>query len=258
VISDNFRQFYYLDRQLQRPDWRGRRILDFGGNCGNFLSQAKGRVRPDCYWCLDVSRDALEEGRKQYPAAHWIFYDRFNLQYNPTGTPSLSIPTILPTFDFIAAYSVFTHTSENEMLELVAQLRTKLEPRGTLVFTFIDPHCVPETPRRHAAEKHARLLQTRDSNLQWRLNRRKDVNPLFDAEEPVLRAAGCERCWLVNDHLYLPGESQLERSASPDPLYESFYTSEYIQTLFPDAEVLAPVNGERQHACLLRRERAGK
>jgi SAM-dependent methyltransferase len=257
VISNNDRQFHYLHRQLGCPDWSGKWILDFGGNCGNFLAQAKDLVSPDSYWCVDVNREALQEGERRHPAAHWVFYDRFNLQYNPAGEPWLPLPASLPLFDFIVAYSVFTHTSEHEMLALVAQLRRKLEPGGALVFTFIDPHLVPHAPFRQPVEKNARLLETKDSNLLWRLNRRKDIHPLFDAEKPLLRAAGSERCWLISDQLYLPGESIPHLALDPDPLHESFYTADYVRTLFPDAEVRAPVNRERQHACILRYEPPG-
>jgi len=251
VISDNFRQFHYFDRQLNCPDWRGKRILDFGGNCGNFLTQAKAAVAPEDYWCVDLSRDALDEGQRRHPTANWIFYDRFNLQYNPTGKPLLPVPAHLPTFDFIVAYSVFTHTTEHEMIDLVAQLRAHLAPAGRLIFTFIDPHFVPEAPFRHPEERHASLLQERDSNLLWRLNRRKDVNPQFAVEAPLARAAGCESCFLINDAFYLHGEPEPSPGQTGDPLHESFHTPQRIRTLFPGAEVLPPVNGERQHACVL-------
>jgi hypothetical protein len=42
-------------------------------------------------------------------------------------------------FDIILAFSVFTHTHQKEMLELVEQLRRLLAPRGVLAFTFCDP-----------------------------------------------------------------------------------------------------------------------
>lgn len=257
MISDNYRQFHYFNRQLGFPAWSGKRILDFGGNCGNFLADAKGLVSPNSYWCVEVSQDALEEGQRRHPAAHWIYYDRFNLQYNPRGKPRLPLPAGLPLFHFIVAYSVFTHTSEAEMLALVGQLRRKLEPGGALAFTFIDPHLVPHAPFRQPAEKNARLLEGRDSNLLWRLNRRKDTNAGFEVEKPLGHAAGSERCWLINDELYLPGESIAYLAPDPHPLHESFYTAEYMRTLFPDAEVREPVNGERQHICILRSEPGG-
>ena len=111
----------YFDIQLDHPSWEDAKVLDFGGNRGTLLSS--GRIQENNYWCIDVSRDAIEQGRRDYPDAHWIFYDRYNFHFNPGGIAGFPIPLRERMFDYIVAYSVFTHVSKPEMLEHVASLR---------------------------------------------------------------------------------------------------------------------------------------
>src|SRR5258706_12007971 len=118
-VTRNYGQFAYFDAQLGRPDWRAMKVLDFGGNTGNLLKDPNSTVEPENYWCIDVSRDAIETGRRQHPAAHFMFYDRYNFEYNPKGVRDLEIPDTGITFDCILALSVFTHTPKSEMLELI-------------------------------------------------------------------------------------------------------------------------------------------
>ncbi len=57
----------------------------------------------------------LNAGKQVYPRAHWIFYNRYNFCFNPTGIRNLALPFGDEEFDHILAYSVFTHTSRAEM-----------------------------------------------------------------------------------------------------------------------------------------------
>src|SRR5262245_13016846 len=128
-------QFAYFDEQLDHPDWRGKRVLDFGGNKGNLLLDTACAISHQNYYCLDVIREAIEEGRKSFPEAHWIHYDRYNCSFNPDGVVDLPVPDLGVNFDVILAFSVFTHTTREEMKELVKQLRARLAPGGLLAFT---------------------------------------------------------------------------------------------------------------------------
>ena len=40
LVSTRVTQFPYFDEQLGHPRWKGRKILDFGGNVGTFLASA--------------------------------------------------------------------------------------------------------------------------------------------------------------------------------------------------------------------------
>ncbi|HEX8098244.1 MAG TPA: class I SAM-dependent methyltransferase, partial [Pyrinomonadaceae bacterium] len=133
-------QFAYFNRQLDYPDWRGKAVLDFGGNVGNLLLDPDCTIRHEDYYCVDVIREAIEEGRERFPRAHWVHYNRYNCSFNPEGVEALPVPDMGIEFQMILAFSVFTHTTREEMNDLVGQLRARLAPGGALAFTFIDPH----------------------------------------------------------------------------------------------------------------------
>jgi len=72
----------YFNHILDAPVWDGVRILDFGGNWGNFLRDPQCAVRPEQYWCLDIDLHAVELGRRDFPTGHWHHYNRWNQRYN--------------------------------------------------------------------------------------------------------------------------------------------------------------------------------
>src|SRR5262245_49048934 len=99
--------------------WRGKNILDFGGNIGNILRDPNSTIDEERYWCLDLDREALEVGKAAYPKSHWVFYNRYCFGFNPYGIPNLPIPDLHQTCDYIIAFSVFTNTTEADMLQLL-------------------------------------------------------------------------------------------------------------------------------------------
>ena len=219
-------QFAYFDRQLGHPDWLGKFVLDFGGNRGNILQDPCCRIDVRKYYCVDVIKDAIAEGRATFPAAHWFHYDRYNCSFNPTGVVDLPIPDLGRTFDVILAYSVFTHTTLDEMQDLVAQLEQRLAPGGALAFTFIDPHW--------------------NDNLAWRLQR---VNAKADVE----RSVDARWCSLVNGELFVENSGSWTNEADSCLTYHVFYTEEFLREQFPTAIIRPPVNGEMQHCCIIRK-----
>jgi Methyltransferase domain len=245
IISDRETQFRYFDHILKSPEWKGKKILDFGGNIGGFLAGAGDRVAEDDYWCLDLHQEALEEGRRAFPGAHFCHYDRYSSQYNPNGVRSLPIPSFGLQFDVILAFSVFTHTHKKEMLELVACLREMLAPRGVLAFTFTDP-------RYERSISNPSLPYGTDVRkiLGWR----KAENPSLEIEGMIETALYCNWCLIVDDELYVePGDafSNQQHQGRPWESYCSYFTTDYIQSLFPDASLFPPVSPEWQHCCVL-------
>ncbi|MFT5028628.1 MAG: SAM-dependent methyltransferase [Candidatus Binatia bacterium] len=236
-ISSNFRQFAYFDQQLNFPEWRGKRILDFGGNAGNFLKEAGSRIDPSDYCCLDLIESAIRTGQTRFPDAKWIFYNRHNSQYNPVGVIDLPIPDLGQRFDYILAYSVFTHTHQYEMVDLVGQLSGILKPGGKLLFTFIDQH--------HVASDGASPIP----NILWRLRSRMRVSPHLDIESLAQISLRHEHCMLLNDEIY-DSESTVPDCGKIE-LQEAFCTTARMKRLFPSAMILAPTSNERQHCCLL-------
>ena len=253
-ISTRESQFGYFDEILGRPVWRGRKILDFGGNVGGLLTNAGGRIDPADYWCIDVNRPAIEIGQRRHPRAHFLHYDRYSSQYNPGGVRHLPIPDCGLKFDTILAFSVFTHAHQIEMRELVKQLENILAPNGVLAFTFCDA-------------RYDRSLTNPDlpagSDVRKILEKLKD-KPSADAipkngeiDEIVARAVKANWCVLIDDRLHIePGAeiSGQERTGAADESYNSYFTADYLASLFPDGTVLPPVSPEWQHCCILRNE----
>jgi SAM-dependent methyltransferase len=246
IISTRETQFDYFDRLLENPDWKNSKILDFGGNVGGFLVSAGDRVNHADYWCLDLNQEVIEMGRENFPQAHFCHYNRYSSQYNPDGVRNFSIPDLGLKFDIIMAFSVFTHTHQNEMLELVEQLRDKLTPTGVLAFTFTDPG-------------YERTLSDPTlppgTDVRKMLGWRKAENPALEIEEMVETARQSDWCLLIDETLYVaPGNevSHQEHQGKAWESYCSYFKVDYMAGLFPNAHVLPPVSPEWQHCCILR------
>src|SRR5882724_7708011 len=108
AVSTRETQFTYFNQVLGAPVWKGRKVLDFGGNVGGFLVSAGARVHHDHYWCLDLNQTVIEQGLRKFPGAHFHHYNRYSSQYNPNGIRNLPLPDLGLKFDIILAFSVFT------------------------------------------------------------------------------------------------------------------------------------------------------
>lgn len=220
-------QFAYFDEQLDHPDWREKRVLDFGGNKGNLLLDPACTIRHRNYYCLDVIREAIDEGCEAFPEANWFDYDRYNCSFNPEGIVDLAVPDLGVEFDSILAYSVFTHTAWDETKDLVEQLCERLAPGGAFAFTFIDPHW--------------------GSNLRWRLEKRNSADRV---EELLERSREADWCSLVNGtELYVNSSGDYETHSDDCITYNVYYTEGFLREQFPHAKIKQPVNGEMQHCC---------
>jgi SAM-dependent methyltransferase len=239
LVSTRLTQFPYFDEVLGRPVWKGRKILDFGGNVGTFLASAGERVDHEDYWCVDINRAVIEQGRLTYPRAHFVHFNRYSPQYNPYGIRNLALPDCGGVkFDVVLGFSVFTHVDANEMVETVTSLRRMLAPSGVLAFTFLEPH-------------YDRSLS--DPRLPRGATVLRNLGPR-GRTEMVKRAR-----WfvIIDDRLYVePGSTvhhQTRRGRAHES-YCSFFTVDFMKALFPKAEIRAPVCREWQHCCILRSE----
>jgi SAM-dependent methyltransferase len=242
-VSKKFGQFAYFDAQLRHPEWQGKYVLDFGGNSGNILKTPERAIDESRYWCLDVSLDGIEEGRRAFPDAHWILYDRYNISFNPGGLRSLPIPPMAQRFDFILAYSVFNHVDVDEMDDLTGQLMQLLKPGGAFAFSFIDPFF------RSWPDEY------KGTNLDWRLDRLCE-SPDAPRSRLIEKASACNWFRLAGDDSRLALFSEDEPMAEPS-LYEGrqyhvFHTAEFMRRHFPGGEILPPATQEMQHCCVLR------
>jgi hypothetical protein len=241
--STRFGQFTYFSTQLGDTDWHGKNVLDFGGNVGNILLDPNSTIDPERYWCLDVDKESVEQGKTSFPRSHWLFYDRYSFFFNPSGTRSLPLPDLDQSFTYIIAFSVFTNTSETDMLELVDELKAKLTPGGALAFTFIDPY--------HTTWGAV----TGRNNLQWRLDLETERNHISadQAQEVDARAQGAKWFILVNGgDLYIETENVRSYRSENQRTFHVFHTTDYMKSLFPNATIRPPVNNEMQHCCIIR------
>ena len=236
-ISQRQNQFFYFDQLLDHPGWKGNKILDFGGNVGGFLSGAGENVDEDDYWCLDVTKAAVERGQHIFPRAHFVHYNRYSSYFNADGVPYLKVPDLGLKFSYILAFSVFTHTHRNEMVELVTQLRGSLEPQGVLAFTYSDP--------------------SYDKSLaNPALPRGTGILSMFDSSSGDPRAkSGPSWCVVIDEQVFMePGDEycQQKRQGRPGESYCSYFTTTYMLSLFPDAQIRPPACREWQHCCILK------
>jgi len=236
-ISQRQNQFLYFDELLDHPVWKGSKVLDFGGNVGGFLAGAGDKVDHDDYWCLDVTKAAIEEGQQSFPRAHFVHFNRYSSYFNPDGVPYLTVPDLGLKFDFILAFSVFTHTHEREMLELVRQLRSNLAPEGVLAFTFSDPQYDKSLSNPELPPRTGILCQFDETSDDPRGKMHLGWCVVID--EQVVMEPGDEYC-------------QQKRRGRPGESYCSYFTSSYMTSLFPGAKIRPPVAREWQHCCILR------
>jgi SAM-dependent methyltransferase len=246
-LSTKTGQFTYFAQQLGDANWRGKNVLDFGGNIGNILRDPDSTIDHERYWCLDVVRESIEKGKAQFPRAHWIFYDRYCFYFNPFGVDGLDLP-LEGSFDYIVAYSVFTNTPRTDMLQLVNQLKDCLAPNGAFAFTFIDPHYY-SWPDRY-----------RGNNLVWRLQREifleREKGNILNIDVCALSERAKDADWFVlvnGEDLYFEGEEVPPYPPELQRTYHTFYTADYMHSLFPNATILPPANDEMQHCCVIRK-----
>lgn len=246
-ISIRTGQFVYFDRQLGYPDWTGKKVLDFAGNVGNILLDPNCKIEPANYWSIDVSRDAITEGKKRHPEAHFVFYDRYNFEFNPTGTVGLPIPDQGVKFDYVIGWSIFTHVSKDETLELADQILDMMTDKGKAAFTFLDPLFTP--PVGWVRDSESPGL----SNLARRLEARSEVKPEMDVAGLMNRAMATQMDWVTllneDDLIFGPDEDGISTD-KPNRAYCTFCTHEYMCLLFPKGQILHPVPPERQ-SCVI-------
>ena len=80
------------------------------------------------------------------------------------------------------------------------------------------------------------------------------MNPAIDVAQLMEQSRGAEWCALVNGTtLYVNGNGVWTNEAETCMTYNVFYTTEFLQREFPDAEIRPPVEREMQHCCIMQR-----
>ncbi|MEM8956350.1 MAG: class I SAM-dependent methyltransferase [Pseudomonadota bacterium] len=105
----------------------GMSLLDFGCGSGRVARVVSERIDLDGYLGVDVVRDLIRHARGQTP-------DHYRFAVNE----SLSLPAGDAEFDFVCAFSVFTHLMLHETYVYLREMRRVLKPGGKVLFSFLE------------------------------------------------------------------------------------------------------------------------
>ena len=110
-------------------------FLDIGGNRGNILHFNCAAVNQCSYTSIDVSKDAIKEGKTTFYQSKFLHWDRFNWIYNKTGSIDAPLPEF-PTHDYSFACNVFNSTDFLDLLYIVESVWNKTSKK--FVFSVYD------------------------------------------------------------------------------------------------------------------------
>ena len=113
-------------------------VFDYGGGSGNLLYFSNGQILEKNYTCLDVSKDAIDSGKDEFPESTWIFHDKFNPMYSHTGVTDTVYPLLDKNQDIIWSYSVLSHMDAAEIIETTLWLNTFNYKKMFLSFLDVD------------------------------------------------------------------------------------------------------------------------
>jgi 2-polyprenyl-3-methyl-5-hydroxy-6-metoxy-1,4-benzoquinol methylase len=188
MLIESFPSFRYFEKYVTCD--QNTKILDFGSNWGNYINSNPAVFDNKNYTGLDVDHHAITEGKRLFPEANWIWYNRYNPVYNPTGERVL--PELDSTFNLVISYSVFTHMPLEDMLEILDYLYDHLSPGGKICFSYCNidnPICVS-----------------------WFRERRENCDPV-DSQDYV---------YLINN------KTSLEPPVEPVRHFVAFYKTEWL------------------------------
>jgi SAM-dependent methyltransferase len=193
----------FFKQCLGVDDLIGSKILDLGGNNGNLLRDlVQTGYDPADYTCLDVDRHALNQGLTDYPAASWIHYNAQNLVYNKQGIPFLGLPFVDQTFDYVFAYSVHSHTTYEQMLFDLSEIRRVLVPTGITITSIVDIHGIGWFLRKRLTDSGRTASLSEFKNLErymYLVDNDIVLPDLSDVEHMDLMVSVYNTEWLITD-----------------------------------------------------------
>ena len=133
---DNKNLFQIFNVPRLNIDWKNVSILDYGCNQGNYITSAHDYIDSTRYLGIDIIELAINQAKENHTGYNFIHYDKWHQAYNPTGDKNLTIIDAVSTkFDVIICYSVFTHTTFEQMQLELSDLQKLLTPNGIILFT---------------------------------------------------------------------------------------------------------------------------
>lgn len=123
---------YPLFNELIPEYTKSNTLLDYGGSSGNLLHFSNGDINEETYTCVDVVKEAVDAGAKEFPKGTFVHLNKYNEMYNHGGTND---PYVYPTMthkDFIWSYSVFSHMIIQDIIETFYWFRS-LNPKKVII-----------------------------------------------------------------------------------------------------------------------------
>lgn len=114
-------------------------VLDFGGRTGDLLLASNGLIREENYTNIEIIKEYCGQGRRKFPKAGWVFYNKFNQTYNQEGQTREPFPKIERKIDIICAFNVFQYFSLNELIETLKYLKD-FNP-NIIIANIYSKHC---------------------------------------------------------------------------------------------------------------------
>jgi len=103
-------------------------ILDFGSGIGNSVAPLKENFPAAQLHCLDMSAQSIAVSRQRHGDQHrYLAYD------------GMTLPADLGAFDLIFTACVFHHIPAQQHVDLLSQLRTRLNPGGMFMLFEHNP-----------------------------------------------------------------------------------------------------------------------
>jgi 2-polyprenyl-3-methyl-5-hydroxy-6-metoxy-1,4-benzoquinol methylase len=136
-IQPNNKDLFEIFKHNNTVDWTTDKILDFGCNVGNYVSNAGTNITPHNYLGIDLNLPSIEQAKLHHHRFNFLHYNKWHPSYNPTGIPDLKVTDFVnEKFDVVIAYSVFTHLSLSQAKQEIDNLLKVLVPGGQLLFTI--------------------------------------------------------------------------------------------------------------------------
>jgi SAM-dependent methyltransferase len=120
-----------------------RSVLDFGCGCGRIARQLiQQRPRPDRYLGIDLHAGMIGWCQRNLapaaPGFEFVHHDVYNYHFNPGPEKPrvLPIPAEKGSFSLVEAWSVFTHLTEDQAFQYLAEVARVLAPGGVFHSTW--------------------------------------------------------------------------------------------------------------------------
>jgi len=133
----------------------------------------------------------------------------------------------------------------------VGSIDAAFDKEAVAAFTFCDARydrslTSPDLPSGSDVRKILEQLEYKTSS--------HTINQTSNIDEIIERARRANWCLLIDERLHVepgPEVCNQERVGSPGESYNSYFTVDYMASLFPHGIVLPPVSPEWQHCCIL-------